>query len=104
MKEQAQTILLDDSSIALFEMRADEVISNNVTNEIIGFIKAIENPNYVFSTEVVKSRYYYTIANCQSAAFKKTNTNWYSEELGKSVINYRKALNALQHIESKDNY
>ncbi|WP_237730622.1 LA2681 family HEPN domain-containing protein [Lelliottia amnigena] len=104
MNEQAQTILLDDSAIALFEMRADEVISSNLINKIIGFIKAIENPNYVFSNEIIKSRYYYTIANCQSAAFIKTNTNWHSEELGKSVINYRKALNALQHIENTDKY
>ncbi|HCJ6521365.1 TPA: hypothetical protein NU754_001293 [Enterobacter cloacae] len=104
MNEKAQTILLDDSAIALFEMRADEVISNNSTSEIIEFIKAIENPNYVFLNEVIKSRYYYTIANCQSAAFNKTNTSWYSEELGRSVINYRKALNALHNIEKTDKH
>ena len=55
MNEQAQTILLDDSAIALFEIRADEVISSNLINKIIGFIKAIENPNYVFSNEIIKS-------------------------------------------------
>lgn len=104
MSEQTPYILLDDAAIALFEMRADEVISANLTHDILGFINAIENPNYIFSNEIIKSRYYYTIANCQSAVFNKTNTTWYSEELGKSVINYRKALNALQNIDNTKKY
>ena len=104
MTGHAQKILLDESAIALFEMRADELISKNSTSEILLFINAIQNPDFTFENKTIEARYFYTIANCQSVVFNKNNEAWYSEELGKSVINYRKALYALQGLDNNNNF
>ena len=104
MTGHAQKILLDESDIALFEMRADELISKNSTSEILLFINAIQNPDFTFENKTIEARYFYTIANCQSVVFNKNNEAWYSEELGKSVINYRKALYALQGLDNNNNF
>lgn len=87
-----ENVLIDDAAIGLFEYRADELILSNNRDELIGFVSAIDKPFFFFDDDFIEARYFYTLANCYSTVHGYYNTEWYSEDLSKAVINYRKAL------------
>lgn len=94
-----ENVLIDNSAIGLFEVRADELILSKNHNELTRFIKTIDQANFVFDDNFIKARYFYTLANCYSEVHQYHSTQWYSEDLSKAVINYRKALYTIKSIE-----
>lgn len=99
MENEVENVLIDLSAIALFEMRADELILSSSIEELEGFVSSIDQPFFVFDDEFLKARYFYTLGNCYSTIFRYHYHEWYSENLSKAVINYRKALYVIKNIE-----
>ncbi|EGR2250331.1 hypothetical protein DZF84_01840 [Vibrio parahaemolyticus] len=94
-----ENVLIDSSAISLFEVRADELILSNDHEELTGFIKTIDQEFFVFDDDFTKARYFYTLANCYSVVHRYHSCQWYSEDLSRAVINYRKALYTIKSIE-----
>ena len=94
-----KNVLIDSLAISLFETRADELLISNAHEELSDFIKVIDQENFIFDDDFIKARFFYTIANCYSVVHRYHNCQWYSEDLNKAVINYRKALYTIKAIE-----
>lgn len=97
-----EQIVIDSSVVYEFEQRADELILSDNQDELSEFASAIDNPCFVFDTRLTEARYFYTLANCYSLMYKYHETAWYSEDLSKAVINYRKALYAIKNEKECD--
>lgn len=91
-----ESVIIDDAAISIFEYRADELILSNSRDELIDFVLAIDKPHFVFDDGFIEVRYFYTLANCYATAHKYHNTDWYSDDLTKAIINYRKALHIIK--------
>ena len=96
---EIELVLIDAPMIAQFESRADELILSSNIEELEKFVTAIDQQCFTFEDDFVKSRYFYTLGNCYSSVHRYQESEWYSENLSKAVINYRIALYALKNLE-----
>jgi hypothetical protein len=87
-----ESVIIDDAAIGMFEYRADELILSNSRDELIDFVSAFDKPHFVFDDDFIEVRYFCTLANCYSTVHRYHDTEWYSDDLTKAIINYRKAL------------
>ncbi|MBH0074023.1 hypothetical protein I6F48_00395 [Pseudoalteromonas sp. SWYJ118] len=99
MEDDTKLVLIDNSAMALFEARADELILSGNKEELASFVKAIDQKTFTFDDYFLEARYFYTLANCYSDVYRYRDSDWYSEDLSKAVVNFRKALYAIKHIE-----
>lgn len=100
MDDDTKLVLIDNSAMALFEVRADELIISGNKEELASFVKAIDQKTFIFDDYFLEARYFYTLANCYSDVYRYRDSDWYSEDLSKAVVNFRKALYAIKFIES----
>jgi hypothetical protein len=100
MDDDTKLVLIDNSAMALFETRADELIISGNKEELTSFVKAIDQNTFTFDDYFLEARYFYTLANCYSDVYRYRDSDWYSEDLSKAVVNFRKALYAIKFIES----
>lgn len=98
-----EQVLIDAAALALLEERADELILSKNIAQLKSFSSKIDKITFVFDDDYLKSRYLYTLANCYSEIYKYNCEEWYSDDLSKAVINYRKALHVIRKIEYPTN-
>lgn len=91
--------LLHDAAMALFERRADELIVSKNIDELKSFCLVMEQTNFVFDDDCLEVRYLYALANCYAEIYQYSSYEWYSDELSRAVISYRKALHTIRKIE-----
>lgn len=89
-----------------FSILADQYILSGDHVSLDTLIKRFTEQDFNFSHPVHEAHYLYVLGNCYSELYKTRKTEWYSKDLMKSVIFYRKALHALSKAdwsELKDN-
>ncbi|MCY7296744.1 LA2681 family HEPN domain-containing protein [Alteromonas sp. a30] len=87
---------LDAAKLIDLSMHADELILSSNMEDLRKFFDLHNDTEYQFENLIDKAHYYYLLGNCASTLFSYRNQEWFSDDLSKSVIFYRKALHALQ--------
>ncbi|WP_410375960.1 LA2681 family HEPN domain-containing protein [Enterobacter sp. CPE_E331] len=78
-----------------FSKRADEYIIKGDHVSLSALVESFTEQDFTFTHPLYEAHYLYCLGNCYSVLYETRKTEWYSDDLMKSVIFYRKALYAL---------
>lgn len=92
--------LLTSDVLSEIELTADYFLCNDKYEELEEFFHFHLESEYIFDSLDIEARLYYTLGNCAQALYKYSQLDWFSEDLGKAVIYFRKALYVIKKINS----
>lgn len=75
-----------------------------ITRDLISLAALVEEytkNDIIFSHPFYEAHYLYSLGNCYSELYKVHNTDWYSNDLMKAIISYRKALHTIPKVDWK---
>lgn len=75
--------------------KADELILKGDRQELSAFAKKLTDNSFNFESIVDESRFLYILGNCYQVLYKHREMEWYSDDLSKAVIAFRKSLNII---------
>lgn len=78
-----------------FCQHADRYILTGDDVSLSALIEKYTEKDIIFEHPIYEAHYLYSLGNCYSSLYEKRKTEWYSEDLMKSVISYRKAIYSL---------
>lgn len=88
-------MLLQKDELDEFSTRADEYIITGDHVSLSALVETFTEQDFTFTHPLYEAHYLYCLGNCYSKLYETRKTEWYSDDLMKSVIFYRKALYAL---------
>lgn len=86
-----------------FSQKADEFLLSNDLEALQLFVEKHTANDYLFDSALYEAQYYYALANCYSALYHPLTSKWYSPEMVKVAVCYRKALALLNSVEASPN-
>lgn len=78
-----------------FGKLADQYILIGDENSLSELVERYTARDFTFKHPIYEAHYLYCLGNCYSKIYEKRKIEWYSDDLMKSVVAYRKALHAL---------
>jgi len=90
---------LNKKEVELLAIKADKLILSGNMDSLKEFFSHHYNVEYQFENPIDEAQYYYLLGNCASTLFSYRNQEWFSDDLSKSIIFYRKALYALRQVD-----
>lgn len=84
--------------------KADEYILNKNNEQLSELVEELIAEDNKFEDKYCNAYYFYIIANCYAALYQRKDRDWYSDELMKSVLYYRKALYEFDIAKKKIDY
>ena len=96
-------LMTEDELITLGE-EADKHILNRDFDSLENLIERLIEQNYEFEHSLYEAQYFYTLANCYSALYNARRVKWYSDDLMKAVISYRKALHSISKFNLAEDF
>ncbi|MBD2795881.1 hypothetical protein ID856_04930 [Xenorhabdus sp. 18] len=78
-----------------FSKLADQYIITGDHASLATLVESFTEQDFTFSHPLYEAHYLYCLGNCYFELYETRKTEWYSDDLMKSVIFYRKALHAL---------
>jgi len=91
--------ILKSETIDGLSRKADKFLIENNYENLKTFLESLLGVEYTFENLVDEAKYYYTLGNCSEKLFNYHRLDWFSDELSKSVIFFRKALYVIQKID-----
>jgi hypothetical protein len=93
------------NSITLEELtqKADELLIAHDNERLKVFFESLLDVDFTFESLLDEAVFYYLLGNCSQELFSNQQLEWFSDELSKSVIFFRKALYVLRKIDSLSN-
>jgi hypothetical protein len=88
-------VLITTEEITRFSTQADTYILNNDHIKLEELVTKITEKEYEFEHRFHEAQYAYTAANCYSILYAARRVTWYSDDLMRAIILYRKALYCL---------
>lgn len=82
--------------------KADDIILNGSPFELSEFVKELNDSSMEFKNSIDESRFLYIVGNCYQALYKHREMEWYSDDLSKAVIAFRKSLNIARKLKHPD--
>ncbi|EKE8762405.1 hypothetical protein OW265_002657 [Vibrio cholerae] len=95
--EEKQTVLIDSDAIDLFNVRVDELIDAQNVADMKKFIGTFDAFTPVFEDDFREAEFHYMLGNAYSLLYVPQLNEWYSPNLNKVIIHFKKALNALKN-------
>lgn len=95
-------MLLEKDKLDEFSKRADEYIIKGDHVSLSSLIESFTERDFTFTHQLDEAHYLYCLGNCYSVLYETRKTEWYSDDLMKSVIFYRKALHALPKVDWRE--
>ncbi|MFA9395769.1 MAG: LA2681 family HEPN domain-containing protein [Halodesulfovibrio sp.] len=92
-------MLISRDELNEFSKNADEYIITRNHKSLSELVEKLTEQDLEFKHPLYKAHYFYMIANCYSALYEPRNVEWYSDDLMKAVIFYRKALHSIPKID-----
>lgn len=78
-----------------FSKLADQYIITCDHASLAALVESYTKQDFTFSHPLYEAHYLYCLGNCYSKLYETRKTEWYSDDLMKSVIFYRKAIHTL---------
>ena len=91
--------ILSSNIIKELSLKADEFLIDHDHEKLKELMDLLLEDEYTFESLVDEAQFYYMLGNCCQELFSYHTLDWFSDELSKSVIFFRKALYAVQKIE-----
>lgn len=85
-----------------FSKLADRYIIADDHVALSALVEGFVERDFTFSYPLHEAHYYYNLGNCYSKLYSVRKNEWYSDDLMKAVISYRKALHALPKIDWRE--
>lgn len=79
-------------------IKADELILKGDRLELEKYAKKITDKSFFFTDMIDESRFLYIMGNCYQVLYQHREMEWYSDDLSKAAIFFRKALNILNGL------
>jgi hypothetical protein len=92
--------MLSSAEVKKLAITADEFLINHNHQEIKKLFDGFNVVDHVFECAADESRFYYILGNCAQELFRNDNLDWFSDDLSRAVIFFRKALYAFQKIDN----
>lgn len=96
-------MLITRSKLNEINLEADQYILDKDYDLLDELINRLINQESEFDHPIDEAHFLYTIANCYSEIYDYRRIDWYSDDLMKSIIFYRKALYVLPENNWNDN-
>lgn len=90
--------ILELQTIEDLSLKADRLLIANEHEKLKALLKPFLGIEYSFDSYFNEARYHYALGNCFQSIYNYQKLDWFSDEISKSVISYRKALHAVQKI------
>lgn len=90
--------VLNSNALKALSLKADEFLIAHDHENLKTFLESLMDVDYKFENFVDEARFYYLLGNCSQELFNYHNLDWFSDELSKSVIFFRKALYVIRQI------
>lgn len=88
-------MLITKNELDEFAKLADKYILTQDLLSLAELVERFTEQEFIFSHPSYEAHYFYCLGNCYSALYQPSKMEWYSDDLMKSVISYRKALYVL---------
>ncbi|MFP3686129.1 hypothetical protein SB847_20710, partial [Bacillus sp. SIMBA_026] len=82
-----------------FSEKVDRHIIARDFDSLVKLVETLTEQNFEFEHPLYEAHYFYAVANCYSVLFEARTVKWYSDDLMKAVIFYRKALHSIPEID-----
>ncbi|HCE1504016.1 TPA: hypothetical protein RG678_005158 [Vibrio alginolyticus] len=102
--ELAENVLIDDSALDLFNLRVDELTDDNDVEGMQNFISTFDMFTPVFEDDYREAEFNYMLGNAYSLLNVPQQKEWFSPELNKVIIHFKKALSLLKKRNIDDIY
>lgn len=86
-----------------FSLKADDLLLSGDLETLQAYVDEHVVNEYLFDSAFYEAQYYYALANCYSALYHPKTSKWYSQEIVKVVVCYRKALALIDTFEDSPN-
>ena len=86
-----------------FLLKADDLLLSGDLVKLQVYVDEHEAHEYQFDSALYEAQYYYALANCYSALYHPRTSKWYSQEMVKVAVCYRKALAMINSVEVSPN-
>lgn len=86
-----------------FSQKADELLLSGDLDALQVYVDEHEEIGYQFDSAFYEAHYYYALANCYSALYHPRTSKWYSQEMVKVAVCYRKALAMIDSVDASPN-
>ena len=91
--------ILKSKTIEELSQKADEILQEADNEKLKSFLESLFEIEHTFESFADNARFYYILGNCAQVLYSYQRVDWFSDELGKSVIFFRKALYLIQQID-----
>lgn len=91
--------VLKSKNLEELSQKADEILQEEDYEKIKIFIDSLSGDKYTFERLGDEAHFYYILGNCTQSLYSYHRLEWFSDDLGKSVIFFRKALYAIRKID-----
>ena len=88
-------MLLEKDKLDEFSKLADEYIINRDHVSLSALVESVIEQDFTFTHPFYEAHYLYCLGNCYSELYEIRKTEWYSNDLMKAIVFYRKALHAI---------
>ncbi|MFS1993619.1 LA2681 family HEPN domain-containing protein [Vibrio breoganii] len=102
--ELTENVLIDDSALDLFNLRVDELTDDNDVEGMQNFISTFDMFTPVFEDDFREAEFNYMLGNAYSLLNVPQQKEWFSPELNKVIIHFKKALSLLKKRNIDDIY
>ncbi|WP_205068098.1 LA2681 family HEPN domain-containing protein [Photobacterium phosphoreum] len=100
----AEKVLVDDSVLDIFNLRVDELTDENDVEGMQKFISTFDMFTPVFKDDFREAEFHYMLGNAYSLLNVPQLKEWFSPDLNKVVIHFKKALSLLKKRNIDDIY
>ncbi len=95
--------VLDSNALKELAFKADELLIAHDHKKLKPLLEQLLDADYTFESLADKAQFYYLLGNCSEELYSSRTLDWFSDELSKSVIYFRKALHVILQIEFPSN-
>lgn len=96
-------MLLEKDKLDEFSKLADEYIIKSDHVSLSALVENVIEQDCTFTHPFYEAHYLYCLGNCYSELYEIRKTEWYSDDLMKAIVFYRKALHALPKEDWREN-
>lgn len=90
--------VLNSNTLKELSLKADEFLIAHDHKMLKTFLVSLMDADYKFENLVDEAHFFYILGNCSQELFSHHKLDWFSDELSKSVIFFRKALYIIRQV------